>query len=78
MKVLIKNGLVIDPINSIKEKRDVVFSEMNLVLSSMDIGLIDEKLKGNEDHNADQDSDDGYALDLEFTPCEAYALPGNN
>lgn len=29
--------------NYIKDKRDVVFSEMNLVLSSMDIGLIDEK-----------------------------------
>lgn len=28
--------------NYIKDKRDVVFSEMNLVLSSMDIGLIDE------------------------------------
>ena len=28
--------------NYIKDKRDVVFSEMNLVLSSMDIGLVDE------------------------------------
>lgn len=28
--------------NYIKDKRDVVFSEMNLVLSSMDIGLIEE------------------------------------
>ena len=31
--------------NYIKDKRDVVFSEMNLVLSSMDIGLIDEPLE---------------------------------
>ena len=29
--------------NYIKDKRDVVFSEMNLVLSSMDIGLIEEE-----------------------------------
>ena len=28
--------------NYIKDKRDVVFSEMNLVLSSMDIGLTDK------------------------------------
>jgi len=31
--------------NYIKDKRDVVFSEMNLVLSSMDIGLVDETLE---------------------------------
>lgn len=30
--------------NYIKDKRDVVFSEMNLVLSSMDIGLVDEPI----------------------------------
>ena len=30
--------------NYIKDKRDVVFSEMNLVLSSMDIGLVDDPI----------------------------------
>lgn len=31
--------------NYIKDKRDVVFSEMNLVLSSMDIGLVDDPVE---------------------------------
>ena len=31
--------------NYIKDKRDVVFSEMNLVLSSMDIGLVEEPVE---------------------------------
>lgn len=30
--------------NYIKDKRDVVFSEMNLVLSSMDIGLVEDSI----------------------------------
>jgi len=34
--------------NYIKDKRDVVFSEMNLVLSSMDIGLVDEPIEVEE------------------------------
>lgn len=34
--------------NYIKDKRDVVFSEMNLVLSSMDIGLVDDPIEVEE------------------------------
>ena len=35
--------------NYIKDKRDVVFSEMNLVLSSMDIGLVEDPIDVEEE-----------------------------